>query len=158
MVLAIGKLQTPEGRTVIPSIAQPAWQQSVVNYIKKHDPLLSIDKVYKPEPLRNATIYLSSDNIWFDLTGEYAGISVDSKYNPGTGGYCDATCKFGVRVEYKVDEGFDRVGSEDRVFFLKRDYTVTGYAPTDIIRFRGVNTGDGAQKEMRDFLSGQMAH
>lgn len=155
VAIAVTRLRTPEGRTIVPSAAQPAWQRAVVDYIKAREPLLSVKKIYRPEPLQNSSIYMSEEHIWFELLGEYAGIAVNDNYNPGTGGFCDATCKFGVRVEYEVDEGFDRVGYEDRVFFLKSNYAVTGYAPTDKIRFRGVITGDAAQKDAADFLSGE---
>lgn len=133
----------------------PAWQRAVISYIEKSEPVLSIDRVYKPESLQNAVLHDVANQVWWDAGGEYASMAVNPIINLGTDGYCDSSCKFGVRVEYKVDEGFERVGYEDRVFFLKSDYTVTGYAPTNRVRFHGVLTMDTAHKEAVDFLSGK---
>jgi hypothetical protein len=57
-----------------------------------------------------------------------------------------------VRVEYKIDEGFKRIGYIDRVFFLKSDFSVTGYAPADRVKFNGITTGDRAQREAIEFI------
>jgi hypothetical protein len=122
-----------------------------VNYIENNGRLHSIDRVYEPEPLAGAMVCYER-GIWFDARGEYSRAAF---FSEGCG-YCDSTCEFGVRVEYRIDEGFGRIRHVDRVFFLTGDYRVTGDFPTELIRFTGVSAADAGLKEAEDFLSGKI--
>lgn len=147
---------TRVGGSIIPSVGRPRWQRAVVSYIQKNEPLLEVERFYPPESMNNAKIYFPSAKVWFDTVGEYSGLIVNADYNPGTGGYIDATCQRGVRVEYTVDEGFARSSSHDCVFFLTADDRVTGFAPTEKVRFIGVEAADQTLKDVGEIFSRPM--
>ena len=135
------------------AIAKPAWYGAILDCVEKHERVLSVDRVYKPESLDGAMVY--GDGFWCDARGEYS-FTAFAPYGPGKG-ECNSACKFGVRWEYQIDEGFGRTGNEDCVFFLTSDYKVIGYLPTEMIRFGRVRSIDAQQHDAVKFLSGQAA-
>ncbi len=142
-----------QAREAKKATASTNWKAVVGEYIKKQGRLISIDQFYNPESLVGAVIKI--ENVWFDARGRLSSAA----FGPaGSGeGYCDYSCKLGVRVEYTVDEGFGRSTQHDRVFFLTELGTVTGFVPTEIIRFEskavGIHSSDAEQDEAIGFLS-----
>jgi DNA-directed RNA polymerase subunit RPC12/RpoP len=131
------------------SVTKPEWHKAVLNFLNKNERLLSVDRVYKPESLNGAMI-LGSEG-WCDALGEYSGTAFEP-FGPGRG-ICVPICRYGVRAEYQIDEGFGRISKRDSVFFLTGDYKVTGYVPTERIRFDGVQSIDAPLKEVKNFFS-----